>query len=956
MEVSISSDDTRHTLHTHFQSLKSTVRSSTSGSTSSAIAGRRRLISFLQVQKPKSIHVPESKRLFGLGATTSKHFVLCLTAQDFNTSGGAQIELHFVQLLSNLSVDVHYSWNLNQLDTIEHSGIGPEKPKGAFALFFSGGLTSCQWIVEAKVSATAMLEFLWTICAVMVQNQSKFPRLVRLDAKDLHETALRQNLQKIYELEIDLANHISILTKSKDSDDDQCVLEEERKEKKTVEATSGTDVSGLRLGSPESNEALELLNDINWSEVQLVKVEDDLSKMLKTLEDENMAFLLSLNGDLSITKSGTDTIKTNSVDIIINAIDQVQDRILSLQDWTNESGESLGHISSDMQHFETLNNQLEMHFKNSVELERVLAKLMAQVELSKEHMLILTSLVNVFPIQTSGTSTGITNDKGSDESLKVSATERTRATIAAVAALEHAIKSTREFPACEMVALRSRGVELSKVATDFGEKLCISFDSFLQQTIKQMINTRGVRGRNGRDPLSGHLSSDEMNWSFTTDSIHFVLVDYQSLFEHVGSLDSRILATLRQIYSKQLAIVFNAHVQCLFRFLKDKLPRNTKQHFHKPTSMQSMASSISSSFFSTGDTMCAAPLMQQALDHLTPLVLNERQFVSLLFFSSCDKLNSANGKYELDDLTLMMENVFEKLLKRMIEFGEAVGGRNVLDALSLVVLLSGKLEVYRQQSAFLYNVMVSFQLQMKRIVIKFIEDQEVWINAQTVDSKMAGVLGPTKKIVNVIARLEDSVAGKSSDSTLLSIYHMIVPSIMHWIDKMADTRPKYAPLTRLENFHFLSENLRSINSTKGLPLAQYAAEAYDKYVDNLHHYVISVWDYAFKQLVPLIASIESLMTTVPASEIQYHISRQEVRRVLDATPTTFEKSVRVMHDRIKKHIRENPKLLPSVWKQLVIYGGGRLSLYALVAGDCYQLRFEPPLERGLEVLNNFAFN
>lgn len=69
----------------------------------------------------------------------------------------------------------------------------------------------------------------------------------------------------------------------------------------------------------------------------------------------------------------------------------------------------------------------------------------------------------------------------------------------------------------------------------------------------------------------------------------------------------------------------------------------------------------------------------------------------------------------------------------------------------------------------------------------------------------------------------------------------------------------------------------------------------------------------------------------------------------------FEKSVRVMHDRMKKHFRENPKILPSVWKQLVAYGSSRMAVYALVAGDCYQLRLEPTPERGLELLNKFAF-
>lgn len=49
----------------------------------------------------------------------------------------------------------------------------------------------------------------------------------------------------------------------------------------------------------------------------------------------------------------------------------------------------------------------------------------------------------------------------------------------------------------------------------------------------------------------------------------------------------------------------------------------------------------------------------------------------------------------------------------------------------------------------------------------------------------------------MIARMEESVAGKASDSTLVSIYNMIVPATMQWLDKVAESRPKYAALTRL---------------------------------------------------------------------------------------------------------------------------------------------------------------
>jgi hypothetical protein len=166
---SISRDDLRHTLHTHFHSSKARAAPSVAGT--ATVATRKRVFSFVQVQKPKA--AAETKRLFGHGATPSKYFVLCVTEQDGSAAtkgSGAQRELHSVQLMSNLSVDVRHSWNLSGLDTVEHNGVGPDKPRGAFALFFSGESTSWQWLVDSKESSSAMHEFLWSLCALAVQN------------------------------------------------------------------------------------------------------------------------------------------------------------------------------------------------------------------------------------------------------------------------------------------------------------------------------------------------------------------------------------------------------------------------------------------------------------------------------------------------------------------------------------------------------------------------------------------------------------------------------------------------------------------------------------------------------------------------------------------------------------------------------------------------------------------
>lgn len=51
-----------------------------------------------------------------------------------------------------------------------------------------------------------------------------------------------------------------------------------------------------------------------------------------------------------------------------------------------------------------------------------------------------------------------------------------------------------------------------------------------------------------------------------------------------------------------------------------------------------------------------------------------------------------------------------------------------------------------------------------------------------------------------------------------------------------------------ENFLFISDKLNAINSTKDLPLTQYAAQAHAKYLENLQLYVAYIWEYEFKLL------------------------------------------------------------------------------------------------------------
>lgn len=557
----------------------------------------------------------------------------------------------------------------------------------------------------------------------------------------------------------------------------------------------------MRLTATENDDAAALLAGIDWSDAQLLSIEDDLKKKLRTLEDENITFLLSFEGEsnnnnnnnpnnnkgstsannkpmsASSTTTYATTYATTSVGKIINAIDTVLARVDSVQSWTNDSDEFLAQTSHNMLHFESLNNQLEVHFKNSVALEEALARMMQLVDVPREQMAILLKPLNLFSDDaslTSTTSVAHNNNSSKHSSHESSTAEqqpqgdlrtRMQQTLATISRIDEAIKSTKVFPASDMSAFHVRGEELSKLAKGFCDKICASLDEFLQRKTRQWLwNSRlatsaasAAAGGNGSPAKSKMLTPSgfardlreasssmrsavemsrtggrsltsfessagggdikEMDWAFTNELFHNDMIEYQQLLSSLQSLDQRVMTTLRQVYARNLACVYNPHVQSLFRCLKDKLPRSSKHHFAKPQALQSWSFHLSSSHL--GDALGASPLMQQALDHLVPLVIKEQRLVAMIFFP--DDITSDES--EPEELALLMEHVFEKLLKRLTDFGEAAAARNILDALALVVLVNGQLDVYHKQSEFLFNIMVSFQLQMKRILIKFTDDQ-----------------------------------------------------------------------------------------------------------------------------------------------------------------------------------------------------------------------------------------
>jgi hypothetical protein len=171
--ANISRNDIRNTLHTYFhsQATKQSKQAPLINKTSLAI-GRKKVYSFVQVQKTKSAQ--SSKRIFGgSNSSLSKSYILCVCVQEATTTQDTNVfaQLHYLQYLSNFTVDVRESWDIGKLDVIENNGLSSEKKRGSFGLTFEGDDITWEWLVDDTECKFAMQEFIWSLAALCVERK-----------------------------------------------------------------------------------------------------------------------------------------------------------------------------------------------------------------------------------------------------------------------------------------------------------------------------------------------------------------------------------------------------------------------------------------------------------------------------------------------------------------------------------------------------------------------------------------------------------------------------------------------------------------------------------------------------------------------------------------------------------------------------------------------------------------
>ncbi|ETW08626.1 hypothetical protein, variant 1 [Aphanomyces invadans] len=895
-KLHVSKDDLHHTLHAHFQAAKG--KATENDKLKMDKYTRKHVVSFLQVKKVKKVQTSNKRMFNSFGSTKCR--LLCITTHEAidpdNEAPHTVVQVHHVNFQSNFTIEIRKTWSLESLESVENCLEDVEKySNGAFRTQFDDKEHEpTQWIVDDDESPTAMMEFVWSILAYSANTLHTLPKIT-FSLDDLNALAKQMNLAKKFGVEVDLekfqATPSAPLAPSKIA-----------RQRSTSDDPAGALAAAASWKSVEYEDAVSLFATIQWGECTAESVQAQWQQRLKLLEDENIDFLLTLQNKDKAT-----------IEVISSAVDVVLQHVNRAEKWTEEAEATLATTAANMSQFETLNNHMEVHYKNSIALQEALGAMIRDIDIDRESMGILLKPISIFPHDSNIPE----DDTSSNPSLpKI---------LEAIQRLEGAIKSVDSYPAKEMSAFQGRREELSTLGATFGGKLLASFEAYMQNLAKGADQAGQSRRRSlsgghevptprksifsrdremsdvndDRTRRSSSTKLDEADWTFSNERIHSSLMKYQEILQSVASLGSKSAVTLRDIYAKHVVPIYSNHLHALFRTLKDKVPKPKAHGMGGKTSQWNINLSFSHASSESTISISASTLLQQALDHIVPLCIAEQTFVHGMFFSS-----NKHQKPEPVELTVLMERLFEKLPKRLVEFGDAGVSANVFEAVSMIVTAQQQLKAIDGSSEYIVNTLLNFQLHLKRSLSKYMEEQELWLASTHPDTRLVGVLSPVQKMMNLVTRLCDAATGISTDdpsTPLAAIYERIIVGLFAWLEKAAATKPKYAHLVRLENYHFIHGKLQQL-SEHSLPLKQYADDSFVEYSKNLDAYVMWLWECEVGKFTALFNTIETLLETLPLEEVQFHLPKQDIRKAGEFINQNLDKSMRHIGERLKKHL------------------------------------------------------
>jgi len=208
------------------------------------------------------------------------------------------------------------------------------------------------------------------------------------------------------------------------------------------------------------------------------------------------------------------------------------------------------------------------------------------------------------------------------------------------------------------------------------------------------------------------------------------------------------------------------------------------------------------------------------------------------------------------------------------------------------------------------------------------------------------------------------IAGNAVDLAL----QKVASALLQWLEKAAASKPKYADIVRLENYHFFYATLFDARPAgrAGGALRGYAAEAGKRYVAARKRYVDWVLRCQLGELSALLDAVERRLTILGCggggggggggvtdadadagayADVALHIPKARLRRVVDgpdlADAAAIAGACAKMRARVRKHISDGSGVLAAVSEHLARELCARYGRLCTLARRCYGVRVAP---------------
>ncbi|KAJ9186643.1 hypothetical protein P3X46_002190 [Hevea brasiliensis] len=529
-----------------------------------------------------------------------------------------------------------------------------------------------------------------------------------------------------------------------------------------------------------------------------------------------------------------------------------------IEEWLGIFNMKLRHMREDIESIETRNNKLEMQSVNNKLLIEELDKLLERLHVPSAYAACLTG--------------------GSfDEAQMLQNIEACEWLTGAL----HGLQVPNLDPNyANMRAVKEKRAELEKLKTTFVRRASEFLRNYFTSLVDFMISDKSYFSQRGQLKRPDHAD------------LRYKCRTYARLLQHLKSLDENCLGPLRKAYCSSLNLLLRREAH----EFANELRASTKASTNPTVWLE--ASTVSDAY-------------AKMLTIFIPLLVDESSFFAHFMCFEVPTLvplgGLANGtrggndndedKDDDDDLGIMDidENDSKEDFYAVVDWAYKI---DTLRCISMHGITKRYLSGQKADAAgFVRLLLGDLESRISMQFGRFVDEACHQIERNECNVWQMGVL---------------SYIRRKSRSDVCSFSKL--PSYAFQIsNKIAQTDLKYADIFLLENYAAFQNSLYDLANVVPT-LAKFYHQASEAYEQACTRHISMIIYYQFEWLFQFARKIKDLMYTITPEEIPFQLglSKMDLRKMLKASLSGFDKSLSAMYKKLQKNLTSE-KLLPSLW-------------------------------------------